>query len=539
MTAVQQANRFAIAMAFCVVLAGCDDGSNGSDGMDGAAGADGANALVEASDEPAGDNCAFGGTRIDTGTDEDGDGSLSAAEITATEYLCDRQGTDFAGAVYEADPQVTSFRGLYVTDSLGNNTRKLDAPRYESGHISKIRISPDGRYVAYARIDSSALVPHRLMVASLTSNEPPVAISPEDPAHRVIVNDYDWSPDGSRLAYVADSNSDNEYELYTVLPDGTGHTRLSPTLDSGEDVLELAWSPDGEQIAFRGDLETDGVVELYVVSASGGASTRINRSLASTGGVDIFAWAPDGSRLAYTADHATQNEDHLFTVQPDGSAHVAVSDDLSTDIDVTGFIWSPDAAQLAFTADKRTDGVFELFVVDADGTDNRHVGADMPSDGDVAMLAWSPGGGHIAYGADPNVSNQFELFTVRLADDVVSSINPPLEARMDVSASYAWSPDGSQLAYIADQRTEGKEELFVADPEGGELARVNQDLSATGDVQEFRWSPEGRLVYRADMDKSVPHALYSARADGSDRMELSLPQDSGNGVDDSFDVHGF
>lgn len=47
-----------------------------------------ASALVATSDEPAGDNCEFGGTRIDVGADTDGDTVLDTSEITSTRYVC-------------------------------------------------------------------------------------------------------------------------------------------------------------------------------------------------------------------------------------------------------------------------------------------------------------------------------------------------------------------------------------------------------------------------------------------------------------------
>jgi hypothetical protein len=73
-------------------LAGCGDGG-GDDGGDD----DGAMpeppdepALVTRSDpEPAGANCAAGGTAVHAGLDEDGDCVLDDDEIDRTEFLCD------------------------------------------------------------------------------------------------------------------------------------------------------------------------------------------------------------------------------------------------------------------------------------------------------------------------------------------------------------------------------------------------------------------------------------------------------------------
>lgn len=45
--------------------------------------------LAEQTDEPPGDNCAYGGTRLDIGNDVDQDGVLDLEEISETIYLCD------------------------------------------------------------------------------------------------------------------------------------------------------------------------------------------------------------------------------------------------------------------------------------------------------------------------------------------------------------------------------------------------------------------------------------------------------------------
>jgi len=52
--------------------------------------------LVEVSDEPAGESCALGGQRIDAGVDANGNGSLEEMEIDSTDYVCD---TDGSGAL--------------------------------------------------------------------------------------------------------------------------------------------------------------------------------------------------------------------------------------------------------------------------------------------------------------------------------------------------------------------------------------------------------------------------------------------------------
>ena len=50
---------------------------------------EGVNSLIALADEAAGGNCANGGQRLDVGIDTNNDGTLATEEITVSEYLCD------------------------------------------------------------------------------------------------------------------------------------------------------------------------------------------------------------------------------------------------------------------------------------------------------------------------------------------------------------------------------------------------------------------------------------------------------------------
>jgi hypothetical protein len=69
-------------------------------GAPGANGANGHNGLVKLTTEPAGANCANGGTRVDSGTDTNDNGILDPGEVTFTRYACNGS----AGAQGPAGP---------------------------------------------------------------------------------------------------------------------------------------------------------------------------------------------------------------------------------------------------------------------------------------------------------------------------------------------------------------------------------------------------------------------------------------------------
>jgi OmcA/MtrC family decaheme c-type cytochrome len=85
--------RFLAVLTFSVVGAlGCtgSQGPPGGAGGNGSNGSDGANQLTRTSVEPPGENCPFGGTRIESGIDANNDGTLDADEVNQAEttFVC-------------------------------------------------------------------------------------------------------------------------------------------------------------------------------------------------------------------------------------------------------------------------------------------------------------------------------------------------------------------------------------------------------------------------------------------------------------------
>lgn len=66
-----------------------EDGVDGEDGNDGQDGNDGKCSFIQVLDEPAGDNCEFGGVKIITGKDDNGNLIFDEEEIDNIEYVCE------------------------------------------------------------------------------------------------------------------------------------------------------------------------------------------------------------------------------------------------------------------------------------------------------------------------------------------------------------------------------------------------------------------------------------------------------------------
>ncbi len=96
----------AIAIAMVCTLSACDDGDDGAPGAAGTPGAQGAsglNSLIDQIQLATGDsNCPNGGLQVNSGLDDDSDGTLSDAEVDETTFQCNEPVTTTDSAAVAA-----------------------------------------------------------------------------------------------------------------------------------------------------------------------------------------------------------------------------------------------------------------------------------------------------------------------------------------------------------------------------------------------------------------------------------------------------
>lgn len=130
-----------------------------------------------------------------------------------------------------------------------------------------------------------------------------------------------WSPDGSRMVFgrlviaapsfipspvLPPLPAPSVYELVTINADGSGEQALTKTPDASE--LQPAWSPDERQIAFTE--YASGGPFVAVMDAEGGSPRIIARGSQP-------AWSANGGSIAYVA--STRKGDRIFVMRADGS----------------------------------------------------------------------------------------------------------------------------------------------------------------------------------------------------------------------------
>ena len=203
---------------------------------------------------------------------------------------------------------------LFIVEKPGHSKpRKITNLQ---GYIEKPEWSPDGRSIALLWIEGATRIPgpteatvadsgvvsskideQRLAIVNL-SNRQVRAISPPE----MYVYEFDWSPDGKSLAYLAaqGAGDDNWFiaELYAIdAESGAVRHILKPDMQ----VANVRWSPDGKDIAFIGGLMSDeGSTggDIYTVAASGGAPRDLTPNRKSS--PNWFRWEPSSKQILLT-----------------------------------------------------------------------------------------------------------------------------------------------------------------------------------------------------------------------------------------------
>lgn len=102
------------------------------------------------------------------------------------------------------------------------------------------------------------------------------------------------------------------------------------------------------------------------------------------------------------------------------------------------------------------------------------------------------------------------------------TVNPPATGFGDASTDRddaSFAPNNSKVAFIGDFLTDGVNELFVVDLAGGipgGPVRVNGAMPATGDVLDFKWSPDSQqIIYVADPNTDAQNELFIVDVSGA------------------------
>ena len=214
--------------------------------------------------------------------------------------------------------------------------------------------SPDGTKIAFtsfrndSNFDGDLVVATQIFVMNANGTNQ-VSITGFD--SQTVDTEPAWSPDSQRIAFIhlgfGGTGWTSGYgEIYVVHADGSGLTQLTAEPSFDPDPINKhrpSWSPDGTRIAFTADSccisNPLPLGPIWTVNADGTGET------AAITNPDVFAnivvWSPDGTKFAYGCPKATTG---TFTTSTTG---ICISNIDGTGlIDVPGVTEFPDWAPL-------------------------------------------------------------------------------------------------------------------------------------------------------------------------------------------------
>ncbi|HEX8071611.1 MAG TPA: S9 family peptidase [Pyrinomonadaceae bacterium] len=369
-----------------------------------------------------------------------------------------------------------------------------------------------------------------------------------------------WSPDGRRLAYVAQGQPAGA-QIFVKWLDAAEASQLTH-LERGPG--NIVWSPDGKQLAFtmlvpatqtfkinmpprpagakwidaprvvdRLDYRNDGsgwrpegFTHLFVVSAEGGTPRQLTEGDFNHGGPE---WL-DAENIVFSSNrHADAEyewrESDIYAVNTKTSQIRQLTDRRGPDFAPAV---SPDGKQIAYLGYDQTDDTYivsKLYVMNADGTNKRLLNPDF--DRSPADLEWTPDGRGILFTAEdqgsnnvyyqpaqggPNVQATFGVHQISLANISRSGLatglrTTPVAPNDVITMNHLATPDAIRRAQA------GKASPIR------QLTAVNEDVLAGRTLGQFEeiWYDsvggkriQGWLVKPPDFDpaKKYPLILY-------------------------------
>ena len=161
------------------------------------------------------------------------------------------------------------------------STTLFKLTREKGSSLTGIQFSPDGKFISYIEVEGKNLA---LKMMSISN---PVEQSLVDD---VAVSDYQWSPDGKKVAFTARKNRQTNIYVYDFADRSYSQITKNRHLDNSPH-----WLPSGKSLVFLSSRDEGGRAQLYRLDIDTNKITRLSNSGLEEMDIDV---SKDGTKVA-------------------------------------------------------------------------------------------------------------------------------------------------------------------------------------------------------------------------------------------------
>ena len=386
---------------------------------------------------------------------------------------------------------------FYFNSKTGEPFEKIKLTRLtNSGKLSGVAVSPDGKYIAYILSESegNSLWMQQVGTADNVSLLPPV---------KAQIWELTFTPDGSHIFYSLFTDGNADLEFYRISSLGGVSEKIPNVIASF-----IAFAPDGKRVAFAQSDSPAGQNYLVIADADGTNQQTIaakNQPNTFETNAQVVAWSPDGETIACLVNHFEADASYSSIVGiniKDGSEKLLSEQRW---YNVFSIEWLKNGSGLLISASDKISGNNQIWFLSYPNGGARQITNDLSQYNSLSATA----DGKSFVTIQTNTTSGIFVGEAG-ADDFKEIVSETGELH-----PFVWTPDGK---IIFRSHKDGISNLWTMDADGGNRRQLT--INAQVDSRGLCISPDGKYLVFGSW-RSGKSNLWRVDADGKNLTQLT------------------
>lgn len=362
-----------------------------------------------------------------------------------------------------------------------------------------------------------------------------------------------FTPDAKSVVFEADLSgvspaiaNDMKYSLHTVkVEEPLAVINLTPGLANTHimDYAVTEISPDGQKVAFIADLDVDAKYEFYFATLDGALFQKRGPQISNVDGdvqitslMYFFDW--DKSIATVLIDDAIDGVygNYAISLKRLDNSFRKIQTPTILSGDFFNYAVSSDQSKILMRGNPEADAEMHLYMADADGGNLKQVTDAYPTGGGkFVSAAISSAGSYVLYLADQVTAGVSELFVRDMNLDQVTRLSGSFSHARGTVQGFKYIESTQTVVYLANTETEKDFYFYSVKIDGTGRVKLSPNTAHLTNIPSWDISPDGNyIVIRADLNKDEKYEIFKINTDGS-----GSPVVLNQAIADTIDMSGF